>query len=338
LEKTARNYSTLSYLLKERAHVGPAFAFRAGDEEEWREWKEALRARLISLLGGFPEERAPLDAEVLETVEEDSYVREKVVYQSESEVSVPAYLLIPRERRGRSRALLCLHGHGRGKDDVVGLAANLVQRQQAIRPLNYDYGAQFARRGYVVLAPDARAFGERVKDGMNCTWAFTSALLLGKVMVGLRVWDAIRSIDYLQSRPEVDGERIGCVGLSWGGTHTAYTSAVDERVKAAVISGYFSSFQDMLIERGCCPCQYIPGILRYADFPDIVALIAPRPLLIENGARDPLYTVEVVKQEYRRLESVYGLLGVPERLDLDLFDGGHMFSGRKAFAWFDRWL
>ena len=97
-------------------------------------------------------------------------------------------------------------------------------------------------------------------------------------MVGMLVWDAIRSIDYLQTRPEVDKERIGCVGLSWGGTHTAYTAALDERIKSAVISGYFSSFKDMLIDRGCCPCQYIPNILKYADFPDTVSLIAPRPL------------------------------------------------------------
>lgn len=336
--KVERCFSTLKYLTSIHERIKPSMSFKASNVEEWRKWREGLKEKLIELLGGFPEEKYPLNAEVLERVDEEGYVREKVVYDSEPGVSIPAYVLIPKGLAGRVRALLCLHGHGRGKDDVAGVAANNLQRQQYIRPLNYDYGAQFARRGYLVLAPDARCFGERVKDGMGCSWAFTSGLLMGKIMVGMRVWDAIRSIDYMQTRPEVDKDRIGCVGLSWGGTHTAYTSALDDRVKVAVISGYFSSFKDMLIDRECCSCQYIPNILKYADFPDIVSLIAPRPLLIENGARDPLYTLEVVKEEYAKVERVYRLLGEKNKVDIDIFDGGHMFSGRKAFDWFDRWL
>ena len=128
------------------------------------------------------------------------------------------------------------------------------------------------------------------------------------------------------------------MGLSWGGTHTIYTRALDERIKAAVVSGYFSSFKDILIDRACCSCQYVPNILQYADLPDIVSLIAPRPLLIENGTRDPLYTLEVVKKEYPRVEKVYHLLEASDRVDIDFFEGSHQFSGKKAFDWFDRWL
>ena len=335
-----RNYSTLSYLLRVHDQIRPQYAFHATDETGWKEWHKGLRTKLSELLGGFPEEKCPLDAEILGRTEEEDYVREKLVFESEPGVSVPAYLLLPKDLpKGRkSPALLCLHGHGRGKDDAAGIARDDLDRQRFIRPLNYDYAHQFACKGYITLAPDSRCFGERAQDDMSCSWAFTSGLLLGKIMVGMRVWDAMRAVDYLLSRPEVDPERIGCVGLSWGGTHTIYTSALDDRIKVAVVSGYFSSFKDTLIDRGECPCQYVPNILKYADLPDIVALIAPRPLLIENGTRDPLYTLEVVKEEYKKLERVYEVLGVPERVDIDIFEGGHQFSGRKAFDWFDRWL
>lgn len=335
-----RNYSTLSYLRNVREGLKPALAFSAETIQEWRKWHNELRQKLTELLGGFPEEKCSPNAEVMEEVKTNGYVRQKVVFDTEPSVSVPAYVLIPEEKaqKGKMKALLCLHGHGRGKDDLCSIAKDDVERQRFIRPLNYDYAVQFVKRGYFVLAPDARCFGERGADGMTCTWAFTSGLLMGKILVGMRVWDAIRAIDYLQSRPEVDKDRIGCVGLSWGGTHTIYTSALDERVKVAVVSGYFSDFRDVLIERGCCPCQYVPNILKYADLPDIVSLIAPRPLLIENGKWDPLYTLEIVQREYRKVEKVYQLLGVPEKVDIDLFDGAHMFSGKKAFNWIEKWL
>jgi dienelactone hydrolase len=145
-------------------------------------------------------------------------------------------------------------------------------------------------------------------------------------------------IDYLQSRSEVDPTRIGCVGLSWGGTHTMYAAALDKRFRVAVISGYFDCFKDMLIDAVCCPCQYIPNLLNYAELTDIMVLIASRPLLIENGLEDPFYTLEVVEQEYRKVECVYRLLDVPDRLDIDLFESAHGFSGRKGFDWVDRWL
>ena len=328
-----RNYSIKKYLDRVYNNINPQYQFKAETKYDWQIWKGNLKAKLTELLGSFPQDKCPLKPVILERIEEDGYWREKVVFESQEGVSVPAYVLVPKgiKKDGKARALLCLHGHGRGKDDVAGIVSSDVERQQNIRPLNYDYARQFANRGYVVLAPDAICFGER--SDIPCDWAFTSGLLLGKVLVGLRIWDAMRAIDYLESRPEVDKERIG-----WGGTHTIYTSVLDERIKAAVVSGYFSSYKDMLIDRSCCFCQYIPRILEYADLPDIVSLIAPRPLLIENGTRDPLYTLEVVEKEYLKVQKVYGLLESSDRVDIDIFEGYHMFSGKKAFNWFDQWL
>jgi len=173
---------------------------------------------------------------------------------------------------------------------------------------------------------------------MTCTWAMTAGLLLGKILVGLRVWDAMRSIDYLMSRPEVDSSRIGCMGLSSGGTHTMFTAALDERIRVAVISGAFGTFKDTLLEAEECPCQYVPHLLRVADLPDIVSLIAPRPLLIEQGADDPHATLEVVRGAFGRVRRAYQVAGSEERVALDNFPGGHRFDGGQALPWLDDWL
>ncbi len=332
-----RNLSLLEYYRWLSQKITPDYRFSAQSLDEWREWRENLRRKLKEILK-IPDERVPLNPEVVEEFERDGVIIRKVIYDVEENFSVPAYLLLPADIKGKAPAILALHGHGRGKVDVVGIVRDEIEYQRYIAPYNYDYAYQLAKRGYIVLAPDGRAFGELSKDGVSCDWAFKAAIMLGKTVVGMRVWDAMRSLDYLEQLPEVDVARIGCIGLSWGGTWTAYTAALDERIKVAVISGYFSDFVDMLVERPCCICQYLPGILTIADFPDIVGLIAPRPLLIEYGRRDPLYTYSRVLRAYERLRRIYSLLKAEDKLEIDIFEGGHMFHGRKAFIWLDRWL
>jgi cephalosporin-C deacetylase-like acetyl esterase len=152
----------------------------------------------------------------------------------------------------------------------------------------------------------------------------------------------MRAIDYLQTLPEVDANRIGCAGLSEGGKRTLYLAALDERLKVAVISGYFcalkSTIQHWEAFSGWDICNYLPGLLQYADYPDIAALIAPRALLIENGTQDSLYPLESVKEAFAAVKSAYEQLGFSDRVDFDLFEGGHKFSGAKAFDWVDKWL
>ncbi|MFQ6115114.1 MAG: alpha/beta hydrolase family protein, partial [bacterium] len=124
MTKIQRNYSTLHYLREVHDRIKPLLSFRAQNEKDWQEWREGLKGKLLELLGEFPADRCPLNAEVLERTELEDYIREKVVFESEPGVSVPAYVLIPKgvKADGKARALLCLHGHGRGKIDVVGIA------------------------------------------------------------------------------------------------------------------------------------------------------------------------------------------------------------------------
>ena len=329
-------------------------AFRAQTVAEWRDWQTTLRAKILDLAGLLPPpEPCDLDAAITASVElpDADIVRERVVYQSEPDVWVSAYLLRPRQPPSVPRpAVLALHGHGGrwGKGQVAGAGEEHPTVAEHIESYQYDYGLQFARRGYVVLCPDARVFGERAvgywapgdppRTGDPCDRAGNKASLLGYSLLGLTVWDDRRGIDYLQSRPDVDGRRIGVVGLSLGGTRTTYVAALDERPRATVISGYLNTFWRYALEKALCGGQFVPGLLRWAELPDVAALIAPRPLLIEAGLQDQGFPVEGSREAQRTVARAYELLGATDALWRDEFDGGHRWSGRLAYAFMDRYL
>jgi fermentation-respiration switch protein FrsA (DUF1100 family) len=172
----------------------------------------------------------------------------------------------------------------------------------------------------------------------SCRAVAANALLLGRTLLGLRVWDVLRLIDYIRMRPEPLADPIGCAGLSGGGMVALFSAALDQRIACAVVSGYFNTFRDSIMAIDHCLCNYVPGILQYAEMADIAGLIAPRPLLIESGARDPIFPAEATRRALEELRRVYVAFGAPERLDADFFEGEHRWSGAKAYDWLGRWL
>lgn len=323
---------------------------------DWEAWRRRTLSRVQEALGAWPE-HVPLAVE--ETVRHDAgdHWRLKVFYDSDAFTTVPAWLLLPKGLQVGERrpGLLCAHGHGRGKDDPAGVVDVALpeeerQRQEAhVQAHNYDYARQFVRQGYVCLVPDWRGFGERaapaawVRNNVDACDVLAMAYgYLGFQLLALDIWDGMRGIDYLQSRPEVDPERIGCVGLSFGGTMTTYLTALDERIKAADIVCYLSTVrEDALTMRGrgnTCGSQYLPDLLTFGDISSVVGLIAPRPLLAEIGEQDACFVVEDALRCYADVERVYTAAGVADRLLKDVFPGPHAFSGRLAFDFFERWL
>jgi dienelactone hydrolase len=316
--------------------------------EYWR-WREAFEERLRGLLGRFPDP-VPLAAEVVETVECDGYIREKVIYDTERYASVPAYVLIPSDLKpGEKRpGVLAAHGHGLGKCDVAGVYAT-PDDEERVKSINYDYACQFARHGYVVVAPDWRGFGERrspaewARPGRDpCNVNYMALGYLGFHLLALQIWDGMRTVDYLQTRPEVDADRLGVAGLSFGGTMTTYLAALEPRLKVACISGYLSTIKgDAIGMRGLgnfCGAQYMPGLLTIGDIPEVAGLIAPKPLCVEMGELDMCFVIDDMQAAYGRLEQIYAAAGVPERLEADVHPGPHAWSGAKAFDWFERWI
>jgi dienelactone hydrolase len=279
----------------------------------------------------------PLNLEVLESVDCGAYQRDHVVYDSERWMSVPAYLLVPHERSGRGPAILAQHGHGPGKAEVCGLAGG-----DQGSPAN-DYAHQLALRGYVVLAPDLRTFGERADweppNIYHCDHTYMYASLLGHELLALDLWDMARGLDLLGEHPLVDPKRLGVVGLSQGGTCTLFLSAWDRRVRAAVVSGYFNQWNaSATIGWNMCGSQVLTGITRHLDHADLGALIAPRPLLVETGTGDNIFPVASARAAMSDLQGVYAALGVPERLEHDVFEAGHKWNGTCAYPFLARWL
>jgi dienelactone hydrolase len=353
--QTARDYTSVAALWARYDRVGRSHGFDAPTVEEWAAWHDEWQPRLLDLLGGLPERTVPLDPAVLWARDEEGYRLEKVAFQSEPGQFVPCYVLIPRAVEPPYRPVIALHGHGTGgAAHILGLILDEATRAAEIahiESMNYDYARQLARRGFLVFAPEQRGFGERMEpwpalreDHLDPLWQSScaslsfNAMLQGKTAIGLRVWDLMRTIDYVHSRPESLVGGLGCLGLSGGGTITLFGAALDSRITVAVVSGYFNTFRDSIMAIRHCACNYVPRLVNHAEMSDIAGLIAPRPLLIESGAADPIFPIAAAQAAYTDLQRIYEVAGVPDRLAMDAHPGPHRFSGRLAFDWLDRWL
>ena len=321
----------------------PTMLFDGSAPDELDAWQGRFRSVLTDLLGLRPE-RSDLCLEYLEEVDCGPYVRHRVQYQSEADVIVPAYLLVPEgvSAEGQAPGLLCLHGHGQfGKDSVAGIDT-APDRRAEIDRYQYDFGRRFAEQGYVVLAPDLRGFGERRPDYPGpridyCPRNYMCATLLGTTVVALHLCDLEAALDVLQSLDCVDGDRLACAGLSLGGRMTMMISAMDPRIKVAVPSGCMNLFQERYQALRQCGAQLIPGLLRYGDTPEIFSLIAPRPIVIEMGLSDPLIPHDWAERGLARIRRAYEAAGATDRLYLDRFDGGHIFNGKVASRVLQQW-
>jgi dienelactone hydrolase len=257
-------------------------------------------------------------------------------------MSVPAYLLVPHARGAAGPAVLAVHGHGPGKDDVCGIDPPTGPGASAER--RGDYAHTLAERGYVVLAPDLRCFGERAdwqpEDKYHCDVNLVHAVMAGVNPLAQNLWDLQRALDLLGEHPLVDERRIGAVGFSYGATMTLFLAALDERVRAAVVSGYLSSWKRAhRMPWNMCGSQVMPGMLGLVEHVDVAALIAPRALLVETGREDPLFPEDAARRTVGELRDVYAALGAPEdALVHDVFDGEHQWHGELVGAFLDQWL
>jgi pimeloyl-ACP methyl ester carboxylesterase len=200
-----------------------------------------------------------------------------------------------------------------------------------------DYAAELARRGHVVLAPDMRCFGERLdwnpEDHYACDTNLVHQVMAGWSPLTQNLWDSQRALDVLAGHPLVDPARIGVVGFSYGGTISLFLAAIDPRIAAAVVSGYFSSWAEAhKMPWNMCGSQVLPGLLGTMEHADIGALIAPRPLFVETGRDDPLFPVAAAEQSVERLRRVYEHFGAGDRLVHEVSEGEHQWYGRGAYG------
>ncbi len=319
--------------------------FRATTRRQAQAWQKRLRARLVELVGGFPTARSPLNAETLEVREFPRYRREKFLFYSRPGVAVLGYLLTPTAGRTPHGVMICLPGHGRGVDDVVAIDAEGRDRTNKAG-YQHDFAIQAVEHGLAGVAIEQMAFGcrrdpitkkRRLTDSA-CQPTAGAALLFGETMVGWRVWDVMRLIDWIEGRKELDPARIGCMGISGGGTITVFASALESRIRAAFVSGYLNTFRDSILSLSHCIDNYVPGILQWAEMYDVAGLIAPRPLFIESGDRDNIFPIAASRSSFAKVRAIYEVFGASAALQQEVFSGEHSFHGAQGLPFVARHL
>ena len=305
-----------------RGYLGERYPDRAAWEKRKAEFLQGLRA----CKGVLDQERTPLHAQVRGTIQEDGYRIEKIVFQSSPGVYVTGVLYLPEgESLFPVPAVLGVHGHTpRGKHD-----------------LRYQFlGIGFAKRGYGYFQLDAFGAGERLPLGGHDDGGVHLAIT-GASMGGVLAWDNMRALDYLCSRPEVDASRIGVTGASGGGNQSMYIAALDERITAASPTASVCTYPGLIYRGIGCPCEFLPNLLRYGDLPQVLALIAPRALLVNIGTEEETFPIWAAREAYDFVRHVYQLYGAEDRLtkfETIIPHGYYRELRESTHRFFDKWL
>lgn len=305
-------------------------------EDQWEQKRRHLRRNFMFLFGQFPHRRVPLDLEVAQQEDVGPYVRKAIEFTSESGERVPGFLLVPKGIQGKVPGIVCPHQTIQcASREPVGLEGSP----------DLAYADHLARRGYVTIACDALCFGQRHAPDAN---HYGDAVAFYEKhpdwsIAGKYAFDVSRQVDVLLSLPEVDPDRIGCIGHSLGGHTTVYAMAYDRRIKAGVSNCGFTSFRADFAARKLFPYYGMTALLPMLhlfdsedqlsrlplDYHEMFALIAPRPFLIVAPTDDSNFGHEGVVETFEAVKPVYEFLGAPEDIELYSPRCAHEFPPRS---------
>lgn len=353
------------------AECKPKMSFLEDEYTDPRAWTDEARK---TLLADFHYSPAPCDPdpEVVETVDCGDYVRERVMINTTPHIRIAAYVLIPKGLDGPAPGVVALHDHGGfyfwGKEKLVHAEPEnpVLTAYKKTYYGGRSIADELARRGFVVIVSDMLNWGERglyfeddpervkkrtlevdeedVKQFNKRSWAHEeligrTALTCGATWSGINMWDDIRVADYFMSRPEVDADRVGCMGLSLGSVRTIFLGALQPKVRASVAVCWMAEYQGLArndVRNGIGYTKLVPGLYGDLDWPDVGALHWPGALMTINGLRDGLYPLEAAKAAVSKLEKIFEKAGAPGEFQGVFFDGPHEFNPEMqdlAFDW-----
>jgi len=325
-----------AYFQSETAKLKDACLAEVKTLDQWKACRDRLRTELFEMLGLDPmPERTDLKATITGRVERDGIVVEKLYFQSRPQLYVTGNLYLPAKIDKPAPAVLYVCGHGGVKIQGVSYG-NKVAYQH--------HGAWLARHGYICLTIDTLQLGEiggihhgTYREGM---WWWINR---GYTPAGVEAWNCIRALDYLQTRKEVDPQRIGVTGRSGGGVYSWWIASIDDRIKAAVPVAGITDLQNHVVD-GCvdghCDCMFLVNTYRW-DYPAVAALVAPRPLLISNSDRDGIFPLDGVVRTYYHVRRIYEMFKAGDDLGLNIVPGPHRDNQDlqvPAFRWFHKHL
>lgn len=298
-------------------------------------WADRCRAKLAELVG--MDTFKLCEPEFAITCEDTVAEFRRIHFTLKTEEHYYAHcdLLLPHRIEGKLPLCVALQGHSLGAHVSMGIAKWDFDRQ-LIEEDDCDYGLQAARRGYAVVCLEQRAFGEcggRGEKGTDCAHAQHTAILLGRTLIAERVWDVSRVVDAMLANygdiVTMDGSLL--VGLSGGGTATYYTACLEHRFDCYLSAGAVSTFRDSIVAMAHCPCNYVPGVAKYFDMGDMAAMIAPKKLILLNGAEDPIFPIEGTRECYGIIRSLYAAAGAPDNCRLVIGAGAHRFYEKDVW-------
>jgi dienelactone hydrolase len=357
----------------------PRLSFRQAQYKNLDQWRKLARERYRQMLLQPNTGRTP-QAQVLHQFEHDGLSVEHLQWQLPYGPPTEAVLLKPLGATGRLPAVVGLHDHGGNKYFGVRKITKTTSEQHPLMVKHQEHyysgrawANDLARRGYVVLVHDAFTFGSRrmrlgdlpatvkgslaevdpeAEDEIQRYNQFAggyehlvskSLLCAGLTWPGVFTGEDERAVDYLVSRPDVDADRVGCCGLSGGGLRTTFLTGLHPRIKVSCCVGMMTTWRDYLLNK--CYTHtwmcYIPTLPRDLDYPEIIGLNVPNPVLVLNNSQDQLFTLPEMQRADRILTEIYQKAKAPDHYKASFYDGPHKFDAamqKESFEWFDRWL
>jgi dienelactone hydrolase len=291
--------------------------------DSFNDYQKKRRKELWGLLGDLPWQHQPGPAKLIKKEEHEGYTLERLVLDLNGQEPVPALLLIPHTRQTRAPGLLYIHWHAGMYDLGKEQLLKGVDAQPAYAPVCAD-------KGLVTLAIDSWCFGERKHEsdgGEGEQDAFKLMLWEGQVLYGMMMFDEFRALDYLASRPEVDSNRLGALGMSMGSTKAWWLAALDPRVRVCMDICCLTDYDELIKTHGLKEhgiYYYVPSLLKHFHTAEINELIVPRAHLSVNGRRDPLTPPAGVEKIRDHLLPLYREHGKESDCRIELFDCAHV--------------
>lgn len=312
----------------------PLLHFRPG--MDIKQWKCNLKEKLSSCIGIIPQQKCSLNAQTLWKKNNEYGSIEKVIFASEPFSDIPAYVCIPKNCKPPYTFVICLQGHTSGMHHSIARQCD-EKTPSDEKSSDHDFAIGCLKRGLAAICIEQRSFGERRElkqqaiSPHGCHDAAMHALMLGRTLAGERVWDVERTIDYLETRSDVEMNKIGIMGSSGGGTTLMYACALLDRIAFAMPACSFCLYRDSIMSIYHCADNYLPGLLRYAEMSDIMGLFAPRPLTVVAGKKDPVFPIDAVKKAFAELRIIYSAYNKPENCKLVIGEEGHRFYADKSW-------
>lgn len=366
-------------MIDEMADTRPFLSFLTRSWPDVETWRIMARAKVYELLS-FDPVKAPLNPSVDSRREEGNVVVEGISYDMPYGPRTRGFFLYPIKRDGKLPVVVSLHDHGGffyyGKEKVTSVPnePSILRRHKEEGYGGRSWATELAKRGFAVLVPDVIPWGSRkipvetmneefqsLFDGLepdtdeyirkynqlihNIEESIVGSTILsaGSTWPGIIAHEDRRSIDYLLTRPEVDVDRIGCGGLSGGGLRTIFLAGLDPRVRCGVCVGFMSTVRELLRNhiKSHRLFMYVPHLFHFLDLPDVIALRAPSPLMVQYNREDELFTLEGQSKADEKIAEIYSKIGHPDNYVGKFYSGGHKFDvemQEDAFKWLERLL